>query len=157
MALKIKNNFVREDIVDEKGNKLGELKFNPNDSRIMKTLTDIVNYSSKAMKEVDEIKIADIKEEELKTVEDFEKVATTFENLDKAYDIEVSVIDRMIDGLSEIFGKDTIELFTQGTKDVECLLPIIDFIEPYVRDARKVKVNKYLENTNQSTNSDVME
>ena len=42
MALKIKNNFVREDIVDEKGNKLGELKFNPSDSRIMKTLSELV-------------------------------------------------------------------------------------------------------------------
>ena len=43
MALIVKNNFVREEIKDEDGNALGEIKFNPNDSRIMSKLTKIVN------------------------------------------------------------------------------------------------------------------
>ena len=42
MAIKIISNFVIEDIVDMEGNKLGELKFNPNDTRIMEKLTGIV-------------------------------------------------------------------------------------------------------------------
>lgn len=153
MALKIKNNFVREDIVDEKGNKLGELKFNPSDSRIMKTLSELVKDFSNKIKELDKLeKFEEIKKEDLKSIEDFENISKSFETIDKALDIEVEAVDKMINGLSEIFGKDTIELFTQGTKDAECLLPIIEFIEPYVKQARQNKVNKYLDNKN-----DVME
>lgn len=153
MALKIKNNFVREDIVDEKGNKLGELKFNPSDSRIMKTLSGLVKDFSNKIKELDKLeKFEEIKKEDLKSIEDFENVSKSFETIDKALDIEVEAVDKMINGLSEIFGKDTIELFTQGTKDAECLLPIIEFIEPYVKQTRQNKVNKYLDNKN-----DVME
>lgn len=153
MALKIKNNFVREDIVDERGNKLGELKFNPNDSRIMKTLSELVKDFSKRIKELDKLeKFEEIKKEDLKSIEDFENVSKSFETIDKALDIEVEAVDKMINGLSEIFGKDTVELFTQGTKDAECLLPIIEFIEPYVKQTRQNKVNKYLDNKN-----DVME
>lgn len=153
MALKIKNNFVREDIVDERGNKLGELKFNPNDSRIMKTLSELVKDFSKRIKELDKLeKFEEIKKEDLKSIEDFENVSKSFETIDKALDIEVEAVDKMINGLSEIFGKDTVELFTQGTKDAECLLPIIEFIDPYVKQTRQNKVNKYLDNKN-----DVME
>lgn len=153
MALKIKNNFVREDIVDEKGNKLGELKFNPSDSRIMKTLSGLVKDFSNKIKELDKLeKFEEIKKEDLKSIEDFENISKSFETIDKALDIEVEAVDKMINGLSEIFGKDTIELFTQGTKDAECLLPIIEFIEPYVKQTRQNKVNKYLDNKN-----DVME
>ena len=43
MALTVKQNFIVENIEDENGNKLGEIKFNPNDSRIMSKLTKIVN------------------------------------------------------------------------------------------------------------------
>lgn len=153
MALQIKNSFIREDIVDEKGNKLGELKFNPNDSRIMKTLTELVKDFSEKIKELDKLeKFEEIKKEDLKSIEDFENASKSFETIDKALDIEVEAVDKMINGLSEIFGKDTIELFTQGTKDAECLLPIIEFIEPYVKQARQSKVNEYLDNKN-----DVME
>ena len=153
MALKIKNNFVREDIVDEKANKRGELKFNPSDSRIMKTLSELVKDFSNKIKELDKLeKFEEIKKEDLKSIEDFENISKSFETIDKALDIEVEAVDKMINGLSEIFGKDTIELFTQGTKDAECLLPIIEFIEPYVKQTRQNKVNKYLDNKN-----DVME
>ena len=42
MALKVKNNFVRENIEDMEGNVLGEIKFNPKDSRIMSKLSIIL-------------------------------------------------------------------------------------------------------------------
>lgn len=153
MALIIKNNLVREDILDENGKKLGELKFNPNDSRIMKTLSELVRDFSKRIKELDKLeKFEEIGKENLKSVEDFERVGKSFETIDKALDIEVEAVDKMISSLSEIFGKETIELFTQGTKDAECLIPIIDFIEPYIKQTRQSKVKKYIDNQN-----DVME
>lgn len=153
MALIIKNNLVKEDILDENGKKLGELKFNPNDSRIMKTLSELVRDFSKRIKELDKLeKFEELGKEDLKSVEDFERVGKSFETIDKALDIEVEAVDKMINSLSEIFGKETIELFTQGTKDAECLIPIIDFIEPYIKQTRQNKVKKYIDNKN-----DVME
>lgn len=152
MALIIKNNLVKEDILDENGKKLGELKFNPNDSRIMKTLSNLLQDFSKATKEINKLEKIEKPNTNLKTIEDFENASEYFEAFDKATDIEVSVVDKMIVSLSEIFGKETIELFTQGTKDAECLIPIIEFIEPYVKKNRQNKVNKYLDNKN-----DVME
>ena len=152
MALQIRNNFVKEDIVDENGDKLGEIKFNPNDSRIMKTLSNLVKEFGDAIKEIEKLDDIQKPNDALKTVEEFEKASDYFEAFDKATDIEVNTIDKMINGLSEIFGKDTINLFTQGTKDAECLLPIIEFIEPYVKKSRQKQVDKYLDNK-----TDVME
>jgi len=158
MALIIKNNIIKEDILDENGNKLGELKFNPNDSRIMKNLSTIVNKFNDAIKELNKLGDIDkIQLENLKTAEDFEKASDMFEKIDHGYDIEVKAIDELIDKLSEIFGKETIEIFTCGTKDAESLLPIIDFIEPHIKKARESKVNKYLNNSVNKSNSDVME
>lgn len=157
MALTIKSNIIREDILDENGNKIGELKFNPNDSRIMKNMSTVVNEFNKAIKEINKLgKIDKLSLENLKTAEDFEKASETFEKIDKSYDIEVKAVDELINKLSEIFGGETIQLFTNGTKDAECLLPIIEFIEPYVKVAREGKINKYINETKEN-NSDVME
>lgn len=159
MSLKIQSNLIKEDIVDENGKKLGELKFNPNDSRIMKNLSTVVNEFNNAIKELNKLgNIEKLSLENLNTLEDFEKASSMFEKIDKSYDIEVKAVDGLINKLSEIFGKETIEIFTNGTKDAECLLPIIEFIEPYVKKAREGKVNKYLNNTSKTTKTDdVME
>ncbi len=145
MALIIKSKFIKEDILDENGNKIGELKFNPNDSRIMKKMSTLIKEFSSAIKEINELDKVKKPTSDLKTLEDFENASDYFEAFDKATDLEISVVDKLIDGLSEIFGRETIELFTQGTKDAESLLPIISFMEPYVKDNRQSQVNKYLD------------
>jgi len=148
MALIIKSKFIKEDILDENGNKIGELKFNPNDSRIMKKMSTLIKEFSSAIKEINELDKVKKPKSDLKTLEDFENASDYFEAFDKATDLEISVVDKLIDGLSEIFGRETIELFTQGTKDAESLLPIISFMEPYVKDNRQSQVNKYLDKKN---------
>lgn len=145
MALIIKSKFIKEDILDENGNKIGELKFNPNDSRIMKKMSTLIKEFSSAIKEINELDKVKKPTSDLKTLEDFENASDYFEAFDKATDLEISVVDKLIDGLSEIFGRETIELFTQGTKDAESLLPIISFMEPYIKDNRQSQVNKYLD------------
>lgn len=145
MALIIKSKFIKEDILDESGNKIGELKFNPNDSRIMKKMSALIKEFSISIKEINKLDKVEKPKSELKTLEDFENASDYFEAFDKATDLEISVVDKLIDGLSEIFGKETVELFTQGTKDAESLLPIISFIEPYVKKNRQSQVNKYLD------------
>ena len=42
MAIVVKSKFVCEDIVDKDNNVIGQIKFNPDDSNIMKTLTEIL-------------------------------------------------------------------------------------------------------------------
>ncbi len=145
MALIIKSKFIKEDILDESKNKIGELKFNPNDSRIMKKMSTLIKEFSSAIKEINELDKVKKPKSDLKTLEDFENASDYFEAFDKATDLEISVVDKLIDGLSEIFGRETVELFTQGTKDAESLLPIISFMEPYVKENRQSQVNKYLD------------
>lgn len=154
MALTIKNSFIKEDIVDEKGNKLGELKFNPNDSRIMSKLTKIVNELGESINKINSIgDIPKIPEGNIETLEDFEKVSDTFKKIESGFDIEEKASDTVIENLSEIFGKDTIELFTGGTKDIMSIMPLIEFVLPYVQKARESKINKYIS----KKSSDVME
>lgn len=152
MALIIKSKFVKEEILDENRNKIGELRFNPNDSRIMKKMSTLVKEFSTAIKEINKLDKIKKPELELKTLEDFENATEYFEAFDKATDLEIEVVDKLINELSEIFGKETIDLFTQGTKDAESLLPVLNFIEPYVKENRQSKVEKYLDNKD-----DVME
>ena len=152
MALTIKNRLIKEDILDESGIKIGELKFNPNDSRIMKKMSSLVKDFEKAVKEIDKLDKVERPNLDSISIEDFDKASEYFDAFDRATDIEMETTDKLINELSEIFGKETIELFTQGTKDAESLLPIISFIEPYVKKARQSKLDKYLDNKN-----DVME
>lgn len=157
MALTIKQNIVKEDLVDENGNKLGELKFNPNDTRIMQKLTKIVNDLTdkmKNLKKMDIPSIKSIKNNKLEEIEDFEKLEEDFSKLNEAFDLEEQAIDNTIKELSDIFGEDTINVFTSGTKDIETLTPLLDFVMPYVKKAREGKVKKY---TIKKEDADVME
>ena len=156
MAIKIISNFVIEDIVDMEGNKLGELKFNPSDTRIMEKLTGIVTMLNNSLKKLDAIKNVDenLLNRDAETLEDFEKTAEVFETLHQGFEIENNYTIEIIDGLKEIFGNETINIITQGTNDVESVFPIFEFIMPYVQQQRAERLNKYLK---KNTNSDVME
>lgn len=151
MAIKIKNNFVAENIENEKGEKIGEIRFNPNDSRIISKLSEIMNDLEEVIKQMNQIgEIPEISEKQLDSIEDFEKASEGFEKIHKAISIETEAIKNSIDRLSEVFGKETVELFTDGTYDVMSLLPLIEFITPYVKKARQQKVNKYTKKQNDS-------
>lgn len=150
MAVTVKNKLIIEDIIDEQGNKLGEIKFNPEDSRIMQKLSKIVNDLSNSLKEMKKLgDIPVITEKDLITIEDFEKEAETFEKINKGFNIELDAVDKTLNDLSEIFGIETINIFTQGTKDIMSIMPLIDYVMPYVKEYREKKVNKYI---NQKSN-----
>lgn len=154
MALKIKKKFVREDILDEEGNKIGEIKFNPNDSTIMKSLANILEDLSSSIKKID--KYGDVKIpvlNKMSSLEDFERASSSMEKLSEMFNIEYEVIDNSIKSLEKIFGEETINCFTGGTKDIEALLPLIEFVTPYVQKNRSKKVEQYIE----KQNDDVME
>lgn len=154
MAIKIKSSFITEDITDENGIKIGEIKFNPNDSRIMSKLTKIVNDLSDSLNKLKSMgDIPEIPKENLETLEDFEKVSSVFKTIGEGFDIEEKAVNSTINDLTEVFGKETIEVFTGGTSDISSLLPLIEYIIPFVKQARETKINKYIVNKS----SDVME
>lgn len=155
MAITIKNSFIKEEIIDENGNKLGELKFNPNDSRIMKILTETINDCTNGLKDLKQIgNIKNISAEDINTIEDLENSSEVFEKIDKACDIEMKIVNSVIKKLSEVFGKETIQLFTNGTKDIETLQPVLEFVMPHVKKKRNELVDKYKK---KSKTTDVME
>lgn len=155
MALTVKQNFVIEDIVDENGKKLGEIKFNPNDSRIMNKLVKIVNDLEESLKKLKSMgDIPKIPKKNLETIEEFEQLSDSFKLIGQGFDIEEKAVDGVLDNLAEVFGEETIQIFTCGTKDVLSVMPLIEYIMPYVKEARTKKVNKYL---NKKANNDVME
>lgn len=148
MALIIKDSFVKEDIVDEKGNKIGEIKFNPNDSRIMSKLTSIVNDLSNDIKQLKNIgEIPNISDNNLTDTTDFEKVSDAFKVIEKGFNIEEAAADSVLNKLSDVFGKETIDIFTGGTKDILSVIPLIEYILPYVKKARETRINKYMNKT----------
>ena len=153
MALQVKTSFIKEDIEDTEGNKIGEIKFNPKDSRIMSKLAIILKNLQEALTKVNKLDIKDVPEGNIGDVEDFEKFADLCNSYVEATNIEINVAEKMIKELTEIFGIDTINCFTQGTYDIESIMPLIEYVLPYVKEYKEGKVNKYLN----KTNNDVME
>lgn len=159
MKIIVKNKLIKEDIFDEKGNKIGELVFNPNDNRIMNKLYKIVQDAQLALKRLDKLgKMPDVeklKNTTLTSIEDFEKVSDDIDLLCKGGQIETGTIEGIFQDLYEIFGKDTINAVTQGTQDLEMIEPIMEFVKPYIEQSRKEKMQKYLKKSN--TEIDVLE
>ncbi len=152
MALTVKTNFVKEDIIDENGNKLGEIIFNPKDSRIMSKLSIILKEITEAANKVNNIKIDDIPEGKIENIEDFTKFSEICNKWLEATNIENEIIEKVINELTEIFGEKVINCFTQGTNDLESLMPLIEFILPYIKVYKSERVNSYIP----SKNDDVM-
>lgn len=153
MPIVVKSKFVEEDILNENGEKIGTIKFNPNDSSIMKALAEIISNLTEKIKEMDQYGEVDLpKLERTSTVEEFEAASEELEKMSKILKTEYEAVDSSIKELERILGKETIDCFTGGTHDIEALIPLIEFITPYIQQNRIEKVSKYVKNS-----SDVME
>lgn len=158
MSLIVKNRFIKEDIIDEQGNKIGELKFNPNDSRIMNKLVKIMNDAIIATDKLKKIgELPNLANKKLETIEDFELAQSDIKKMCEGFSIETDLIDGIFNNLYEIFGKETIDIFTCGTQDIELVMPILEFVMPYVKQARQKNVDKYIKPTTRSAGLDVLE
>lgn len=153
MAIAVKSKFVFEDIVDKDNNVIGQIKFNPDDSNIMKTLTEILCDLNNSINKLDNYKDLDLSQlSENSSLEDFKNASDKIEKIKEIFTMEYNVINKSISGLKDIFGEECINCFTGGTMDIASLLPLIEFIAPYVKKSRNEKVDKYL-----LKNNDVME
>lgn len=147
MNIIVNKKFIKEDILDENGNKLGEIKFNPSDNRIMAKITSIFNTCTNALKRLENKgEIPDLQNTRLETMEDFENAKADIQKVCDVIGIESDTISSVFKNLYEVFGKDTIDIFTGGTEDIDLLIPLLEFIAPHVRDARNQKVNRYIQN-----------
>mgnify|MGYP001135171889 CR=1 FL=1 len=153
MAIVVKSKFVCEDIVDKDNNVIGQIKFNPDDSNIMKTLTEILCDLNNSINKLDNYKDLDLSQlNDNSSLEDFKNASDKIEKTKDIFAMEYNVINKSISGLKDIFGEECINCFTGGTMDIASLLPLIEFIAPYVKKSRNEKVDKYL-----LKNNDVME
>lgn len=149
MSIIIKNKFVCEDILDEHNNVIGQIKFNPEDSNIMKTLAEILYDLNSSIKKLDNYKDLDLsKLSENSLAEDFENASNQIEKTKELFDLEYNVINKSINGLKDVFGENCINCFTGGTMDINALVPLINFIAPYVKESRSKKVNKFIDDNN---------
>lgn len=152
MSLVVKQTEIVEDIKNESGEKVGELRFNPNDARIMARLSKIVNDLSEVINKIKTIGDINLTDKKIETVEEFESSSEEFKKLYEAFKLQEEANTKAIEDLEEIFGKDVINLFTYGSKDVTTLIPLLEYIKPYIEEASKKRIEKYTKK-----NTDVME
>ena len=146
MALKINNTIVKEDIEDLEGKKIGEIKFNPKDAKIMKLLSDTVrNLMAKLneQKSLGEIKNLDNLENDLNSYEEFEENLDNLEKINKSIDLEYAAISETIENFEKVFGKETMDIITGGSMSIDNIVPLLEFVYPYVKEYRQEYIGKY--------------
>jgi hypothetical protein len=156
MSIKRVYKNIKEDVLDEQGNKIGEVCFNPEDvgvyDKFLSILTKI-NEFQKKVKDIGDVK--NITSEEIgkmKNSQDLEKLEDTFSKMKTISQVTVELVGEITKDVNSIFGEGVTELFLQGSKDLELIMPLLDGVMPFFQKARENKTNKYLN----KSNSDVM-
>lgn len=148
MALKINNEIIKEDIIDQKGNVIGVIQFNKNDEGIMKSLSDIIrNLTDKTNKQkaIGNVDVARL-QKTLETEEDFEKSLEDLSKINQVIDLEHEAVKETIESFEKVFGKETMDVITGGCVSFNNIRPLIEFLTPYIKEARESQTNKYLSN-----------
>lgn len=144
MAIKINNKIIKDNIEDMDGNVIGEIRYNPEDINSYNALLDIVekitNVNKKRKKLGNLDKITDITIND----ENIEEVSESFNELHDFTKFVANTIDEIKESLDSIFGDGTCDLFLQGSKDIELLMPLLNGVLPSFKKAREQKTNKYL-------------
>ena len=148
MAIKREYKNVREDVLDEQGNKVGEICFNPEDVGVYDRFLNILSKISESQKKIDGIgDIKELTEEEVTLAEETGELDETFSKIKNISKITVDLVDEISAELDNIFGEGTAEFFLQWSKDLELINPLLDGVMPYFEKARSEKTDKYLNKT----------
>ena len=144
LSVKIQDKRKRIRILDADDAVIGEIAFNPDDSRIYRRLLALMELLTGGKKEIEGIEFDEGElEKELETAEDFAAAAETIAKLSRATEIAGVTWDEVCAGLDELFGQGVTYAFTGGAADPELLLPLFDCVMPLFAEARKAKTEKY--------------
>lgn len=157
MPIVAKSKKVKDNIVDENGNVLGTISYNPEDT---KTYTKLSNIMQEIF-QIDEKRksIGDLKElpkERLKSLDEFEEYKETFEKMNETFNFCDEKIENIKKEIDDIFGQNTSKIMMEDSNDIELLLPLIESVIPIFEKIRNKKINKHLEDDKKKEN-DVME
>lgn len=151
MEIKVKNKKIKENIIDENGNILMEVSFNPDDLNVYNMFISLTDDIEKTYQKDKTIGDVNITKKELENIEEFEgikgelnKVKNKLSNADELF---ITICKKM----DSIFGEGTSMALTDGENDIELFYPLIEWASPYFKKKRKAKVDKYLKD-----DSDVM-
>lgn len=126
---------------------IGEIAFNPDDTRTYKRFLSIIEMAMNGNKEINKIESGIDKsalDKKFETVEDFENASDVFSKMLTVTNIADESWNELCKGLDEIFGAGVCEAFTGGDMDTELLNPLVDCVMPYFREARQEKAKPYL-------------
>jgi hypothetical protein len=150
--------IIRQDILNENEEKIGQIAYNPNDINALDkfwAIYDKLNRGSQKQKEI-EIELGamdvDILDRDLETVEEFQTAGDVIAKKGESIKAAITTFDDIAKGLDEIFGEGTCQLFTKGYVDEVLLNPLIEGVMPDFEKAakeRKALVDKYKRNREQ--------
>lgn len=117
MPIVAKSKKVKDNIVDENGNVLGTISYNPEDT---KTYTKLSNIMQEIF-QIDEKRksIGDLKElpkERLKSLDEFEEYKETFEKMNETFNFCDEKIENIKKEIDDIFGQNTSKIMMEKRK-----------------------------------------
>lgn len=143
MAIKIQDKKIREQ-VQRDGRIICEVSFNPSDLSNYNKLLQLMDKISNADKEQKKQgKVNYIAKDKLQTIEDFEKYREDFDKIKNKISIYSELVKETKKDLDSIFGEGISDKITDGTEDLDLLMPLIKWAMPYFQKERKKKVEKY--------------
>ncbi len=146
MAIIVKNKNIKEELVDESGNVLGYISYNPEDTT---TYTKLCNIMDNILQISDKSKITgNIKKmpEHIEKIEEFAEFREDFQKMKDFFDFHDAKIDEIIKDIDSIFGEGTCKILMGDSKDIDLVSPLLDEVLPKFKEAREKKANKYLDN-----------
>lgn len=146
MAIIVKNTKITDEIVNEKGEVLGIISYDPNDLKSRKEIINIINDIYKledSLKKADKINISQFSN--AKTMEEFEKARDSFNQLRVHINQGAEHIEDIIKRIDNIFGEGTCKIVLNDTYNLELLIPLLNGVLPQFEKVQNEKKNKYLD------------
>lgn len=146
MAIVVKSKNIKENIVDEKGNILGSISYNPEDIKAFRKLSDIIDLINKISKNSKNLSNLESIKDEVISLEDFDKYSELFDGVRNDLHTIDDTIEVIKTNIDEIFGKGTSNIFMGEGHDLDLLMPLIEDVMPKFQSKREEQVDKYLDN-----------
>lgn len=157
MAIVVKSKKIKEDIVDENGNILTTIAYNPEDTKSYVKFSDIIENIYKLQDKIKENSpyIKEIPKREL-DIKELDSYRESFNKMNDVLHYQEDLLAKIFEDFDFIFGENTCKKIMDGSYDIMLLMPIIEAVKPNFDKSRNKKVNKYLNEKSIET-LDVME